>query len=860
MMHHLRIGISIKLALLAGIPVLGALVLALIIVQAARENARTAESIGTIEDLAELSDRMRQVASVLQIERARTCLSRGQSLGVAKTTERERHATDAAIDRLDEFLSAREHTKLPPRLARDLDNARQRLAELKSFRSTVDIGKLSLEQLLDFYSEPTLSLIGATAALTELSTDASLLRNVASLASMMEVKERQSLQHALLAHVFAVGEYPPGIFRRLVALSTEEKVHIEGFKRSATELHHELLARAFKTSDAEAAGVIKSHALTTTEDETTTEAETWYKAQGRLIEDVGSAERELGRQVREAAAGKLLQAKHAVRIGMGLTGGVLLLSLLLAVVIGRGIAKSLAVLSDAAQRIRREQDFSVRAVRTTDDEIGALTDAFNGMLTEIQGRDSELERHRAGLEHLVHERTQQLSARNAAMRLVLDNVDQGLVTTDMAGKLSAERSLAFDRWFGSPEPGQSFASHLAASNELLEASFSLAFEQATEGFLPLDVCLDMLPKRIERDDRCFALTYSPLIRDQQLDGLLLMITEITSQVHAERAEREQRDQIRAFQSLLQDRVSFLQFLSEARSLVNRIGADEFQDDVERRRSVHTLKGNASLFGLDSIVSNAHLLEQALEEKDLLGIAQCRQTLVDGWNAYDAQLLPLLGEDLGDRVEVTRGELNGIVMAIREGAPGEIIEARVAQLAFEPMRSRFGRFAAQIKALSKRLNKPGVDVVVQDNGVRLPSDRFDPLWSAFSHLIRNIVDHGLEEPEARQRAGKPPKTQVTLAATESAHALTLVVQDNGRGIDWQRVREIAREKSMPHSSKEELVLALVSPGFSTANSVTQTSGRGVGLNAVASVVASLHGKLSIDAEWGRGTCFTFVFDR
>lgn len=860
MMHRLRINISIKLALLAGIPVLGALLLALIIVQGARENAKTAESIGTIEDLAELSDRMRQVASVLQVERARTSLSRGQSLEIAKTTERERGATDEAIARLDEFLSAREPSKLPPRLARDLDNARQRLAELKGFRSAVDIGEPSLAQLLDFYSEPTLSLIGATAALTELSTDASLLRNVASLASMMEVKERQSLQHALLAHVFAVGEYPPGTFRRFVALSTEEKVHIEGFQRSATEHHRELFARAYKSSDAEAAAAMKSYALTATDDETTTGAENWYKAQGRLIEDVGSAERELGRQVREAAAGKLLQAKQAVRIGIGLTAGVLLLSLLLAVVIGRGIAKSLGVLSEAAQRIRREQDFSVRAIRTTDDEIGALTETFNEMLTEIQGRDRELEQHRAGLEQLVQERTQQLSVRNAAMRLVLDNVNQGLATADISGKLAAERSLAFDRWFGSPEPGGSFATHLAGDDELLQASFSLAFEQAIDGFLPLEVSLDMLPKRLEREARHFAIAYSPLIRDEQLDGLLLMITDITSEVHAERAEREQREQIRSFQCLLRDRVSFSQFLSDAHTLMKRIGGDEFQDDAERRRSVHTLKGNASLFGLESIVANAHQLEQALAEDDQPGIAQCRQALVDGWGAYASQLLPLLGKDLENRVEVTRGELDEILTALRQGAPREVIETRIAELAFEPMRSRFTGFAAQIKALSKRLNRPEVNVVVRDNGVRLPTDRFDPLWSAFSHLIRNIVDHALEEPETRQKAGKTAKNQVTLTAKETALDLTLVVEDNGRGIEWQRVRETARAKGLPHVSQEDLVSALLSPGFSTASSITQTSGRGVGLSAVASAVASLHGKFSIDAEWGRGTCFTFTFER
>jgi chemotaxis protein histidine kinase CheA len=337
-----------------------------------------------------------------------------------------------------------------------------------------------------------------------------------------------------------------------------------------------------------------------------------------------------------------------------------------------------------------------------------------------------------------------------------------------------------------------------------------------------------------------------------------MITDITVQVQAERTEVEQREQGRAFQHALRDRVAFVQFFADARALVGRIRDNEFADDSEQRRVVHTLKGNSSLFAIESVVNAAHELEQALADDEPQRIADCRKLLVQHWETYAARLVPLLGEDLGDRIELTRAELDDLLTTIRHGASREIIETKVAQLVFEPMRARFNRIAVQLKELARRLKKPEPTVVIKDNGVRLPPNRFAPLWSSCSHLIRNIVDHGLEDPETRSKAGKSDQTQVTLTANETPQALTLIVEDNGRGIDWAAVRDKARAKGLPCSTRHDLVTTLLAPGFSTAASVTATSGRGVGLGAVASAVASLGGQLAIDSEPGRGTRFTFTF--
>jgi two-component system chemotaxis sensor kinase CheA len=848
-----RLRIRTKLALLAGIPVLGALLLSVIVIQSARRSAKTAEAIGSIEDLAELSDRMRDVVSALQSERARTAWATGQQQPVDEVLTGERSATDASLGRLNGFVSSRDRSMLPPKLARELGNALTQLQDLPKFRGELSNGKVTLDRQLDFYANPAMSLVGATAALNELSDDGSLLRSISSLASAMEVKERQSLEHALLAHAFALKEFPPGSFRRLVSLSTEEQVYAASFRRSASETDRKIFELAMVSPAANLAAALEKVALEST-DELNIESKQWFDAQARLISDLGNVERELGRQVRGAAVGKLAEARQAVRVGVGLTIAVLFISMLLAVMIARGVVSSVTSLSFATEKVRLSQDFSVRAKRMTLDEIGRLTDAFNEMLGGIQDRDRQLAEHREGLERLVAERTAELSARNADMRVVFDNVAQGLATARLDGRLSPERSAAFDRWFGAPGPAVQFGEHIAGADKRMSATFGLAFDQLIEDLIPMEVSLEMMPKRLQREGNHYSLEYAPIMRDEKLDGLLLMVTDITSRVHAEQSEAEQREQVKTFQRVLGDRAGFIEFFAEARSLVEKIRDDAFADDAERRRAVHTLKGNASLYEVTTVVAAAHVLEQAYDEAPT-EIAGHRGALVATWDSFARRAVSLLGEDLGDRFELSKAELETLLTAIRQGVSREELESKVERLAFEPMQARLGRVATQLRGLAKRLGKPEPKVVVDVGDIRLPPNLFAPLWASFAHLIRNIVDHALEAPEVRLQAGKPSESRVDLRVTETAQGIEITVSDDGRGIDWDNIRARARTKGLRSATQADLVSALLSPGFSTAESVSLTSGRGVGLSAVATAVRALGGTLEIESTKGVGTRFT-----
>jgi chemosensory pili system protein ChpA (sensor histidine kinase/response regulator) len=144
-------------------------------------------------------------------------------------------------------------------------------------------------------------------------------------------------------------------------------------------------------------------------------------------------------------------------------------------------------------------------------------------------------------------------------------------------------------------------------------------------------------------------------------------------------------------------------------------------------------------------------------------------------------------------------------------------------------------------------------------VELDRSILDRLVAPLEHLLRNAVDHGLEAPEDRARAGKPPAGVITLALTREGNDVVISLSDDGRGMDVAAIRRqaIARGLLAPQVeiADEALMQFVFEPGFSTHGRVTQISGRGVGMDVVNSEVKAANGTIAIDSVAGRGTSFT-----
>jgi len=853
-------GMSIraKLALLAGTPLIGILILSALIVGETMERAATAEALGSIEDLAQLSSSMSSLLHELQSERAYTAFAVARPKQSRAELAKQRQQTDRALARLGAFLDQRDLGKLPPRLARDLRAARTGLAGLGKFRREADQSKPGLDEILQFFAGPNASLVRATAALTQLSDDGELLRSISTLVAVLEVKERASREHALLSFVFSKGEFPPGSYRELVTLLTEAEDYEAVLRSYATDEQLGTFEAAIEGKHRQQAEEMRKIALETTEEELKVDPARWFQVQDEKLGRLRTVELDLSGRVGRAAAAKSADAQRWVRLSITLAGSAALISALLAFFIVRGVTRSVAELSGAAAEVRQKEDYSVRVRKTTRDELGVLTDAFNDMLAGIQTRDRELAQHRENLEHLVEERTAELAERNRQMRLVLDNVQQGLATVGRDGRLSQERSATFDRWFGSPTEDVAFFEHLAKSDATMALRLRLAWEQLMEGVLPTELCIEQMPRRLDLGDANYALAFTPIERAGGIDGALMMISDITAEIAAQRAEAEQREFVKVFERAIQDRVGFLEFLNEVGQLVKRLVAGQLDDPRDVLRAVHTIKGNCSLFNATSVAAVAHEMETKLLDEAADLTDEEVQRLGSTWGRLSDRLAAVMEIDSKDRVEVAQAELDELVRATLARTPHDQLAQRLEELKHEPAVTRFQRVKRQARALASRLGKAVPTVVCDGGGVRLPAERWAPFWSAFVHVVRNAIDHGIETPEERVAAGKPAHGKLTLRARKEGDDVTIQVSDDGRGIDWTRVRERAQAAGLPHQNQAALVDALFAEGLSTSQNVTSVSGRGVGLSALREACRALEGSIRVTSNPGSGTTFLFRF--
>jgi two-component system chemotaxis sensor kinase CheA len=176
----------------------------------------------------------------------------------------------------------------------------------------------------------------------------------------------------------------------------------------------------------------------------------------------------------------------------------------------------------------------------------------------------------------------------------------------------------------------------------------------------------------------------------------------------------------------------------------------------------------------------------------------------------------------------------------------------------PLQGTFQKMARLVRDLSRKMHKP-VDLELVGEETELDKTVVDQLGDPLMHMVRNAIDHGLEEPAERRAAGKPAEGHVTLRAYHQGGNVYIELSDDGKGLDRDRILAKALEKGIVadgHRLTDSEIYALIfEPGFSTAKAVTDVSGRGVGMDVVRRNVEALQGNILIRTQPGTGTTFT-----
>jgi two-component system, chemotaxis family, sensor kinase CheA len=531
---------------------------------------------------------------------------------------------------------------------------------------------------------------------------------------------------------------------------------------------------------------------------------------------------------------------------------------LLVAVLRKTIISPLAQLERAARRLARGELTEVTSLRQ--DEVGNLGHTFNHMGQAIAEREGRI------------------SAMNARLQSLLDNMRQAIVVFDAEGRLSVERSKLARRLFGDAAgPKTSIVDLLypGAYSSAVEADAFRAWllEAAKTNEQDFDELSELAPREVtlqrnDGQDQVLELEFRSAQGETNAQRFMLLATDVTAQRKLERSaeaqEREHQKQLTAMRRLLAGGGQvFVRFLSSARK---RLGAAQEQLNATQWtrshseqvfRFVHTLRAEARSFDLARVEALASELEFELSgtrhaPADSMVHETARQKLRAGLSALADELNRAealfvesspIGRRVLEQITVSRHDVEELFqrLAERKDELGKL----AGRLAARP----FGELLSTLpEACERWANKEGkrIALVVHGREVLVPAPLCDKLSGALAHLLRNAIAHGIERKEERLAQQKAEMGRIEVVCREVQAGVVIEVTDDGAGFD---IEGLELKANVPgHTAGLELAFVA---GVSTRQSPDDLAGHGVGLGAVRDDLGRVGYAVSVTSKRGHG---------
>ncbi|MBR8249410.1 MCP four helix bundle domain-containing protein [Burkholderia cenocepacia] len=546
----------------------------------------------------------------------------------------------------------------------------------------------------------------------------------------------------------------------------------------------------------------------------------------------------------------------------GVAGTVIVLLTALGFVLYRQITRPLIGMQTAMSEIATSQDFTRRVPVGRMDEIGHSIVAFNGMIEKIQ------------------ENAAQLKQKTADIQAMLQNMQQGILTVVEGGVVHAEYSAYLETIFETNDIAGRDLMALVFDDSAIGADARSQVDAAVHACLGEDsmnfafnehLLVNEVAKRMpDGREKWLDLSWSAITDETDtVVRLMLCVRDVTEirELTAQAGEQQRRlEMIGEILSISQDKFhdfvhSAKGFLSENERMIRQHERADHSIVAALFRNMHTIKGNARTYSLQHLTNIVHEAEQAYESlrradsgpewnRDALmeDLARVREA-VDHYATINAVTLGRGGEPAqhgADYLMVERAHISESLRVLDGADPAnasdwhaarEAVRRMLSQLGTQGIGDALGGVIESLPSLAAELGKPAPVVHIDSHGQRVRSEIVATLKNVFMHLLRNAIDHGIESSDERRAAGKAASGTIDIAVGVGGGELWFVLGDDGRGLALDRIRGIARERgwldadSEAALSDEEVAELIFRPGFSTARTVTEVSGRGVGMDAV-----------------------------
>ncbi|MES2817889.1 MAG: GAF domain-containing protein [Pseudomonadota bacterium] len=505
-----------------------------------------------------------------------------------------------------------------------------------------------------------------------------------------------------------------------------------------------------------------------------------------------------------------------------------------------------------------------------------------------------IEEHNRTLERKVEERTAALKQKNEDIANMFSTMHQGLFTIVEGGLIHPEYAAYLETIFETKEiANRNFVDFMfrrsTLSADAIDAASTAVASIVGEDAMMYEFNSHLLVGELtleltDKPNKLIELDWDPIVDDQDVVTKLMVTVRDVTALKALQAEAEgQKQELMIIGEILAvdaDKFSdFIEgsssFVDKCRTIIEQTQQKDQSTLAELFRNIHTVKGNARTYGLKHITDTVHRIENTYDQlrKDdemqwqpqaLLGELAFAEQAIKVYSGIFKDKLGRDGSQSTVGVRLDRKQISGLMERIAALSETEL-PANVVSIVRDTYNSLASIEAGSldtvitdviksVKSLAQELEKPEPDLLINDADLFVRSEAHGMLNNIFMHVLRNAMDHGIESPAERLAKGKPEQGSIRIDAMEFGGGVSFAVRDDGRGMALSKIFDKAVAEGLypadaPRPAAEVIANLIFTSGFSTAEQVTEVSGRGVGMDAVREFLVTEGGSIEVVLDEG-----------
>ncbi|MFK7823844.1 MAG: HAMP domain-containing protein [Oligoflexales bacterium] len=562
--------------------------------------------------------------------------------------------------------------------------------------------------------------------------------------------------------------------------------------------------------------------------------------------------------------------------------GVIFISLFLT----KTITNPLLLLGKSVKKLAAGE-LTHQAAITIHDEIGSLALSVNKMASDLNVAFHTIEDQKHNLELRVEERTKEVQEKSQNVRVMLSNLQQGVFILLAGNYIDKEYSNHLCEIMETDDiSGNNLEDFLLENSDLSTDAKSAVTATLVNTIGEETIMYDLnypnlvteLEKKVNNKYKSLEVDWNPIVNDDIVSKMMVTIRDVTELKKLQlQAMNRRRDLEIIGQIIAITPAKFKQFMTGSHKLLESsreiLEKCDSPDDLNALfRNMHTIKGNSRIYNFTIISDKSHQVEVILDKlrKDPPKILPKEQLIAEfdslkntlqhhekinredlGREANSEQIDPdsvmVQLDVVSEALSLLKNINSSSIETLRNNT--SLVMQHLLRIGSQPLSEMISGVTESIPSLAEELGK-SIPVIKIDNTCLLPKLAISELLNDICmHIFRNAIDHGIEPENERKKLGKPSHGAINLSVKNDGEMVVFLFSDDGGGLNLKLLMERAQEKGLLQKevtlSNQGAANLVFVPSISTASKVTKISGRGVGMDAVASFVKNYHGEIKLN---------------